>query len=184
MRAIRSVPVVLAASLALVGVAAAGSGGGQKLKPFGDADVTITNHNDVTISVGPGEYGGVEHGKASTGTMSKAHYSFTSRGDVQGGAPRFSIPIDTDGNRDTVEGYAFLDAANCGGVVGDNPTGVKTVVSTDREACLVFYGPGTYANWDAFADANPSYRVAKAIPFVIADVQGEYDLRAVQFGAK
>ena len=27
----------------------------------------------------------------------------------------------------------------------------------------------TYANWDAFAAANPDYRIGHAVPFVITD---------------
>jgi hypothetical protein len=38
---------------------------------------------------------------------------------MQGDAPRWSIPIDVSGDQHQ-DGYAFLDAANCGATVGTN----------------------------------------------------------------
>ena len=35
--------------------------------------------------------------------------------------------------------------------------------------CPVFFGTTLYPNWAAFATANPKYKIAKGIPFVIAD---------------
>jgi hypothetical protein len=88
-----------------------------------------------------------------------------STGDVAGGAPRFSIPIDTGGGRRTVEGYAFLDAAGCGGASGE-----YTTVSTESSECAVNFDSVDYANWATFAAANPTYRIAAGtIPFIIAD---------------
>jgi hypothetical protein len=44
-------------------------------------------------------------------------------------------------------------------------------------------GPGVWDNWAAFAADNPSYRVAKKdIPFIIADVEGDYHVYDFQFG--
>jgi hypothetical protein len=79
---------------------------------------------------------------------------------VSGGSPRWSIPIDADGDNKT-DAYAFVDAANCGqsgstdGIVGDG--------------CTVYYDNTAYSDWAAFADANPAYTVGNALPFVIAD---------------
>lgn len=56
-------------------------------------------------------------------------------------------------------------------------------VSTSNPDCKVFFGPGVWDNWAAFAADNPSYRVAKKdIPFIIADVQGTYHVYNFQFG--
>lgn len=67
-----------------------------------------------------------------------------------------------------VEGYAFLDAINCGN------TGT---VSTTSAACAVFFGSESFANWAAFAAAHPTYRIpAASIPFVIADEPGTYEI--------
>jgi hypothetical protein len=92
-------------------------------------------------------------------------FSFVSTGDVTGGAPRFSIPINTDGGGGSVAGYAFIDAANCGGLSGGT-----TTVSTKAANCRVFFQTATYDNWTAFAAANPTYRIAQGhFPFIIAD---------------
>ena len=96
-------------------------------------------------------------------------FSFTSMGDVAGGAPRFSIPID-DG-LGTADLYAFLDAANCG-----RTSGGTTVVSTSLANCTVFPNNGpSFGNWAAFAAADPTYRIrAGGIPFIISDQPGTY----------
>jgi hypothetical protein len=110
-------------------------------------------------------------------------FSFTSTGDVAGGAPRFSIPINTGGDSSSVAGYAFLDAANCGATVGPNTT-VSTTVSTDNPNCKVFFGTSIsgYPNWAMFASQNPTYRIAAgAIPFIIADgTTGSYAVSSIQ----
>ena len=137
----------------------------KTLETFGPAEVTATA-DSATIILDDGEWGGVYiKSKSKSGKLlSQVDFSFTSTGAVSGGAPRFSLPIDTDGNG-TVDGYAFIDAANCGGISGG-----ETVVSTDAENCQAFFGSGSYANWDALAAANPTYRMAPgSIPFVIAD---------------
>ena len=118
---------------------------------------------------GANEYGGVYLPRRGTKPIAAVHFSFVSTGDVGGGAPRFSIPIDTDHNR-TVEGYAFLDVNNCGSVF----------VSTDSATCKVYFLNEVFNNWDAFVAAHPKYRIPPgAIPFVIADVPGSYSVRSV-----
>jgi hypothetical protein len=68
----------------------------------------------------------------------------------------------------TRTGYAFFDAAGCGGVVGPGTSNV--FVSTQNPACKVNFANRDYANWDAFADANPDYRTSPGwTPFIIAD---------------
>ncbi len=44
-------------------------------------------------------------------------------------------------------------------------------MSTADANCDVFFGPAAYPSWAAFAAANPTYRVANGLPFVIAEVQ-------------
>jgi hypothetical protein len=159
----------------------------SELKIFGTGDVTVSG-GSYRILNGSGEYGGVYiKGKSrvwSGKKLKKVHLSFVSSGDVQGGAPRWSIPIDTDNDKTTAEGYAFIDAAGCGATVGDNPTGVQTTVSTSNPNCKVFFGAGVWANWAAFAAANPSYKLPKESLFVIADLPGDYTVSRVSFSFK
>ena len=155
------------AALALAGTSGAAPGG--RLRTFGIGEVT-TAGNAATIVIDVGEFGGVfQQGKGQAGKLLGAViFSFSSRGDVAGGAPRFSIPID-DGAFDVNTDFAFIDAAGCGATVGDNPGGTITLVSTQNPACHVHFDGVDYANWTTFASANPTFRIAKNIPFIIAD---------------
>ena len=151
------------ASLAVVGTAFAAN---SKLNSFGTGEITVSETGTVTIVNDSGEYGGVYLSSRSQSgkLLGEVDFSFVSTGHVAGGAPRFSIPIDTDGNG-TGDGYAFLDVNGCG----------ATLVSTDSANCVTYFGPDSFANWDAVAAAHPTYRIAPgAIPFVIADQPGTY----------
>lgn len=164
---------LMVAAIAAIGFGGVGaSASAPKLQTFGTGTVTVTGADSATIVTtatgdpnNPFQYGGVFlHSKSqSAKPLNAVSLSFVSTGDVTGGAPRFSIPINTDGGG-SVSGYAFIDAAGCGGASGET-----TTVSTDLANCQVFFVVG-YANWDAFATANPTYRIAPgAIPFIIAD---------------
>jgi hypothetical protein len=140
----------------------------SKLQTFGTGVVTIESRDAATLDNDPGEYSGV-YIKAKNGARKivSVKFSFDYTGDIAGGAPRFSIPIDTDHNR-TVEGYAFLDAINC----GDDGR-----VSTTDADCKVFFQSEVFDNWAAFAQAHPKYRIPpRAIPFIIADQEGTYHI--------
>jgi hypothetical protein len=93
---------------------------------------------------------------------------------VAGGSPRVSVPIDTDADG-SWESFAFIDAANCG------LTGAMS--GTVDLSCPVFFGGTLYADWDAFATANPTYRIATdAVPFVIVDQPFRGTVSDVQLG--
>jgi hypothetical protein len=162
--------VLMLAAVAAIGFGSvAASASANKLQTFGTGTVTITGVDSATIVLtSSDQFGGVyiKSKSQSAKPLQAVHFSFVSTGDVTGGAPRFSIPIDTDGVGGTVEGYAFLDAAGCGGT-----SGVATEVSTSLSNCHVnFASVADYDNWAAFADANPTYRIAPgAIPFIISD---------------
>jgi hypothetical protein len=153
------------AGLAVMGTAIAAN---ANLHTFGSGDVTLTGADSAEIVNEAGEYGGVylpSKGASSKLLLADVQYSFTSTGAVGGGAPRFSIPIDTDGNG-TAEGYAFLDVNNCAG---------DTFVSTTNLSCITYFGNEVHQNWSAFAAAHPTYRIAPgSSPFIIADVEGSY----------
>jgi hypothetical protein len=179
MRKFLPAAAVLVAALTITGVALAGHL--RPLIPFGDANITISG-DSARVVVGDGQYGGVYDGKAVSKRIGQIKaLSFVSSGDVGGGAPRWSIPIDTDGHKNTTEGYAFLDAAGCGAVNGTNDSGQATVVSTKNDACHVNFQSADYANWTTFAAVHPNYRTSKDVPFVIADTPGDYFVSVVRF---
>lgn len=166
---------LLVAAVAAIGFGTvSASASPNKLKTFGTGEVTITSADSATIVNGAGEYGGVYiNSKKHSGKPLRAvSFSFESTGDVAGGAPRFSIPIDTDGVGGTVEGYAFLDVLGCGYSVG--------TVSTSLSNCHVNFMSVDYANWDALAAAFPTARIAPgSIPFIIADQPGNYAVNSI-----
>ena len=98
--------------------------------------------------------------------------SFDFTGIARGGAPRISVPIDTNGDG-TTEFYAFISAEFC-------PATQTGHVS--ESTCQVFAtgqnSNNGYANWAAFAAANPGATIAatdggdSTVPFVVADVSG------------
>ena len=95
---------------------------------------------------------------------------------VVGGSPRFSIPIDQNGDG-TTEAYAFVDAIGCSDGAG--------TVSTGNASCLVSYGATTYSSWAAFVAANPTYRVGSdRVAFVIADQPGNFTITNVELRQK
>jgi hypothetical protein len=166
---------IVAAALALTAFGAfSTSAANTQLRQFGTGDVTISG-SSATIANHAGEYGGVYlNSKSWSGKLADVQMSFVSAGDNGGGAPRFSIPIDNDGNA-AVDGYAFIDVNSCGG---------NATVSTTSSNCMVYFHtePAPYANWAAFAAAHPTWRIAPgAIPFIIADVAGNYSVRNISF---
>jgi len=172
MKTNRKIGVLALSSAAALAVASPASAA-PTLQTFGTGGVTI-NSGTVTIVNETGEYGGVYLKSRSTGgkKLAAVDFSFTSTGDATGGAPRFSVPIDTDLDGSTDNGYAFIDVNNCGG-----SSNVSTSVSTDNLNCQVFFNNEItgYANWDAFAAAHPTWRIdPSGIPFVIADAEGNY----------
>lgn len=168
-----SLVLAIVASLMIAGVTVAAPAA-KSLKTFGNGDVVATA-NSATIVNGSGEYGGVYlQSKSQSGKLlANVTFMFTNRGDVAGGAPRFSLPIN-DGTADV--GYAFLDAAGCGAPFGPG-TGDDTLVSTQNPACHVNFKSVDYANWTTFASSNPTFKTASGyIPFIIADAAGSYNV--------
>lgn len=179
-----SIAVMLAVAATVLAAAGSASGdaGGGKLRCFADAPAVCTLNSgaaSATIDATAGGDAGVylSNGKSLNGTpLANADFSFTYFcGDTTditsctgGGIPRWSIPISTDGNSKTTEGYAFIDGANC--LANGTPTsGGALTVSTTVATCPVFFGSAEYPNWDAFAAANPSYTISGDVPFVISD---------------
>ncbi|HET9520151.1 MAG TPA: hypothetical protein VFO73_03810 [Candidatus Limnocylindrales bacterium] len=164
MRRLSPLLALLAIAALTIPVAASPPG---KLRTFGTGDVNLTGPVSATLVNAAGEYSGVylnSRGRSAK-PIGSVSFSFDYSGDTAGGAPRFSIPVSTDRDK-AVEGYAFLDAINCGN------TGT---VSTTSASCTVFFGNEVFTNWAAFAAEHPTYRIPQAaIPFVIADQPGTY----------
>ena len=144
------------------------------MKTFATSGATVEVDNGTyTITLDTdADSGGLSQGKNQGGkALSDVFFSVISRGDVAGGAPRFSIPIDDPSTAGNFDAYAFLDTAGCGGVSGGN-----TTVSTELGECAVNFDGTDYANWAAFAEANPTFRTSPDFtPFIIADgTAGEY----------
>ena len=127
---------------------------------FTDLGTSMFYRPTEMLRVGNDEFGNKPIGSVQ--------FAFNYSGDVSGGSPRLSIPIN-DGTSPTP--YAFLDAAGCGFATDAD---VHTV-STSSSTCQVsFKSSGyNYATWDAFVTANPALRMAKGtLAFVIADQPG------------
>jgi len=164
--------VLTALALSLVAMVAVASPPG-KLKCFSGAPATCSvSQNTVTLDISSGGFAGafITSTKSISGTsLSGVTFTFQYRCDpsnnttscVGGGVPRWSIPIDTNGDGKT-DGYAFVDAQNCGST------------GTVDNSCPVFpastIGGGSFANWAAFAAANPTWKIANALPFMITDI--------------
>ena len=188
------IALVSVLALVLTSVAIAGSENGNKLLCFdGTSDggfngVCTLNEDGATLNTIDGDlnpnnnYAGVyiQNTNLDSRLLSHVHnLSFTYDGSVAtGGSPRFSIPIDEDGDG-TTEAYAFVDTLGCND--GSPSSGTLDVIRDST--CLVAYGSTVYANWDAFASANPTYRIASdALTFVIVDQPGLFDISDVRLG--
>jgi hypothetical protein len=167
----RKLHIVLAAlALSLVAVVAVAAPPG-KLKCFSGAPASCSVSQDtVTLDTSSGGFAGayITNSRNVSGTsLSGVTFSFQYNCDPSdnntdctgGGSPRWSIPIDTNGNGKT-DGYAFLDAAGCG---------FTGAVSTASVSCAVNFASIDYLNWAAFAAANPTYTIGNSLPFVITD---------------
>jgi hypothetical protein len=170
--------VAALAAMGWGGVSAGAAANGQ-LQDFGTGTVTIGADGDsATIDNLAGQFGGVYvQSKSQSGMpLSAVSFSFISTADVTGGAPRFSIPINTGGGVGSVAGYAFIDAAGCGGHSG----GTTTV--SNSPGCHVNFLSVDYANWTALEAAFPDARIAQGhFPFIIADGSaGHYAVNSIK----
>ena len=162
---------VAALALFLVGGIAIAAPPGGKLKCFTGAPATCSvSQNTVTLDTSSGGFAGAfftNSKNISATSLGGVTFSFQYNCDpsddsttcVGGGSPRWSIPIDKNGDNKT-DGYAFIDAAGCGS------TGA---VSTASSSCHVNFDSIDYANWATFASTNPTYKIGNALPFVITD---------------
>lgn len=147
---------------------------------------TKTGANSATLNNIPagrdGAYAGVyyaiSHLQGKTiGNVTSLGFTYT--GSTAGaGAPRISLPVDTDGNGST-DTYLFIAAFHCN-------DGEGLVDAIHDTTCTIFYtgGPDSgYPNWAALVDAHPGFKVATTnLPFVIADEPGAWTVSSVHLG--
>jgi hypothetical protein len=167
--------ISMTAALLMVALVSSAAMAAPKAKylTFGTGDVTQTG-GIVTIVNDAGEYGGVYlNAKSHSGKpLASVDFSFTLAlsGDALASGVRVTVPIDKDGNG-SADDYASIGANNC-----VDPTDVTTVGSN----CQVFLnsdGTNSQGDWDTFAAANPTWRVAPGdVPFIIADSAGTYTI--------
>lgn len=114
------------------------------------------------------------------GDVQELSFSYAG-GPPGGGSPRWSVAIDenANGRHDGDEAYAFADVNAC----NDGDGFVGTEDGEDDGTCQWFYKSESFPNWDAFAGAHPTYRIARLfsdgstgiIPaFVVMDQPGHY----------
>ena len=164
-----SVLLALIASLAVAASAVAASP--SKLRSDGSTGTaTITGAKSATLTNDAGEYTYVYViSKAPyRKPLARVDFGFTATGSIAGGAPRLSIPVDSDDAGRGWDLFAFIDVNSCGG---------SGTVSTTSATCGVYIGSEYFANWDALAAAHPTWRMANdTSPFAIADQEGTYRL--------
>lgn len=152
-------------------------GGNCVINPGGTSATLNTADGDPDGSYAGVYYASTNLSGDSVTTVTGMSFTYTCTSAatcVTGGSPRLSIPIDTNANG-SWDSFAFIDANNCGMTAA--------LSGTVTQACPVFFGSTLYANWTAFATANPTYRIATdAIPFVIADQPFRGVISNVQLG--
>lgn len=134
---------------------------------------------DNTDGNSNGDYSGVYIPKNSLDEkkLSKIkHLSFEYTGTPGAGAPRFSIPIDT--NKDGVtDFYAFVSALYCN-------DGDGFVDAINDSTCTIYAGSESFANWDALVAAHPDWMTTDDYAFIIADEAGYWTVSNINIGKK
>lgn len=163
-----SLALALVASLAVTASVVAASP--SKLRFDGSTGTaTVTGPRSATLVNDAGEYTYVYvNAKSPYGKpLADVDFGFNATGDIAGGSPRLSIPVDSDDVGGGWDLFAFIDVNSCGG----------GFVSTTNASCGVYIGSEFFPNWDALAAAHPTWRMANdTSPFAIADQAGTYHL--------
>lgn len=107
------------------------------------------------------------------GDVGKLSFSYTS--EATAGSPRFSIPIDTDGNGAT-DIWAFISAYYCN-------DGYGHVDALHDQSCTIYAGSEVFNNWDEMVAAHPDWMIGTdQYVFLIADDPGTWTVNNVSFG--
>lgn len=173
-----SFALALVASLALAGTAMAAPSLVTQTGGLGFASISGTS---ATIGVGGSDGAGYAlvylRGKPTSAGKLLADVELAATvgagSQVAGGAPRLTVPIDTNGDGKW-DVFATMDWNSCQGTATNGVLAQTITMSTENPACTVYLNSGgSYTNWDEFAAANLGWRVASAgsstRPFVIVD---------------
>lgn len=106
------------------------------------------------------------------GAVGQLSFSYT--GTPTAGSPRFSIPLDTNGDSAT-DLYAFVSAYYC----NDGSGLVDAIRGT---ACTIFAGAETFPSWAAMVAAHPTWTITQDYAFLIADDIGIWTVSNVKLG--
>ena len=143
-----------------------------------ETGVATLDNTDGNVN---GDYSGVfiQNSNLNGKTLAEvALLGFSYTGTALAGSPRISLPLDTDGDGAT-DTYAFISAFHCN-------DGAGLVDAINDQTCTIFVGNqiSGYDNWAAFAAANPTYEIGPdgALPFIIADDAGSWEVSAVRLG--
>jgi hypothetical protein len=111
----------------------------------------------------------------AVGDITQLQFSYA--GDAAtAGSPRFSIPIDTNGD-DATDFFAFVSAFHC-----NDGAGLVDVINDS--SCTIFAGTESFDNWAALVEAHPDWTIATDnFIFIIADDPGQWTIGGVKFGA-
>jgi hypothetical protein len=166
----------ISAAIAMLMFASAATAASKgKAKCFSDGtSACVVSRDVVNLTVYSGGFAGLYLNRKPDPRRNLASqvFAFTANGSVAGGAPRLSIPINLSGVGGTVDGYAFLDVAGCGGQASNPAT-----VSTSDANCHVNFMNVDYDNWAELAASFPNARVSLGgIPFIVADQPGSYSI--------
>lgn len=189
MKQVGRIMLVVAAVFALVPAALAGNANGNKVQcfsgttdgaPYGgtctlasDGSAVLTNH---VLGL---DYAGLYLQNTNLDGKLLANVNqlgFAYSGTPGAGAPRISLPVDTNGNGST-ELWLYVAAFYCN-------DGAGAVDALADATCTLWLSDGTsYANWAALVAAHPAWRVADDnLSFVIADEPGSWTVSNVRLG--
>jgi hypothetical protein len=153
-----------------------GYGGHCTLNSKGAKGAATLDNTDGNVS---GSYSGVYtansnmYGK-TLGEVKQLSFSYT--GTATAGAPRFSIPVSTDGDS-TTDVWVYVSAYYCN-------DGAGYVDAVNDATCTIYLSNGEFfENWAAFQAAHPTWTIADDnYVFVIADEPGYWTVSGVTFG--
>ncbi len=103
--------------------------------------------------------------------------SFSYTGEATAGSPRYSIPVDTDGDGDA-NGYIFVAAYYC-----NDGAGYVDVINDSTCTIYTNFSDESFDNWADLVATHPDWSVADdQYVFIVADDAGIWTVSGVKFG--